>query len=79
MSPAAPCPERVRHLKHYHDAVRAYRVAVVSLDAGLAPNEFEMAYKKAEDAHALFEHSRQQLKAHVDAHGCQPNNGIERF
>jgi len=71
MSPAPSCPERDQHLKHYHDAVRAYRMAVVSLDADLSAYTFEVAYKRAEEARALFEHTRQQLKAHITAHGCQ--------
>jgi hypothetical protein len=65
------CPERDLHLKHYHDAVRAYRIALVSLDADLSPHKFEVAYKRAEEARALFEHTHQQLKAHVEAHGCR--------
>jgi hypothetical protein len=56
MSPAMLCPERDLHAKHYHDAARAYRVAVVSLDAELPPNEFEVVYKRAEEARAMFEH-----------------------
>ena len=79
MSPVMSCRERDLYLKHYHDAVRAYRIAVVSLDAGLSAREFEVAYKQAEEARTLFEHTRRQLKAHVDAHGCQPNSESERF
>jgi hypothetical protein len=71
VSPAEACPERDLHLKHYQDAVRAYRNAVVNLDAALSPKGFEVAYKRAEEARALFEHTRQGLKAHISAHGCQ--------
>lgn len=71
MSPAVSCPERDLHLKHYQDAIRAYRSSVVGLDAHLSPNGFEVAYKRVEEARTLFEHTRQQLKAHVAAHGCQ--------
>jgi hypothetical protein len=73
MSPAVSCPERDQHLKHYHDAVRAYRIAVISLEPDLPPNKFEVAYKRAEEARTLFEDARQQLKDHLDAHGCDPN------
>jgi hypothetical protein len=73
MSPAVSCPERDRYLKQYHDAVRAYRIAVISLEPDLTPNTFEVAYKRAEDARTLFERTRQQLKEPMDAHGCDPN------
>jgi hypothetical protein len=72
MSTATSCPERDLHLKHYHDAVRAYRLAVVSLDADLSSTKFEVAYERAEEARTLFEHTRQKLKDHVSAYGCQP-------
>jgi hypothetical protein len=65
------CPERDLYLKHYHDAVRAYRIAVISLEPDLPTNRFEVAYKRAEEARTLFEHTRRQLKEHADAHGCQ--------
>jgi hypothetical protein len=71
MSTAVSCPERDLHLKHYQDAMRAYLSSVVGLEADLSPNRFEVAYKRAEEARTLFEHTRQQLKAHVAAHGCQ--------
>jgi hypothetical protein len=74
MFPAEACPERDLHLKHYQDAMRAYRTAVVNLDAALSSKGFEVAYKRAEEARTMFEHTRQQLKAHVDAHGCGPDH-----
>jgi hypothetical protein len=73
MSPAPSCPKRDLFLKHYNEAMRAYRIAVISLEPDLPPNTFEVAYKKAEEARTLFEHTRQQLKAHVDVHGCRPD------
>jgi hypothetical protein len=74
MSPAPSCPERDLYLKHYRDAVRAYRIAVISLEPDLSPSQFEVAYKRAEEARTLFEHTRQQLKEHGDAHGCQSDD-----
>jgi len=71
MSSAPSCPQRDLFLKHYNDALRAYRIAVISLKPDLSPSQFEVAYKKAEEARTLFEHTRQQLDAHMDAHGCQ--------
>ena len=35
MSPEVPCAQREMYLKEYHDAVRAYREAVVCLDGDL--------------------------------------------
>jgi hypothetical protein len=73
MSPASSCLERDLYLKHYNEAVRAYRIAVVGLDAGLSASEFEVAYKRVEETRLMFEQTREQLNVHVNAHGCQPN------
>jgi hypothetical protein len=78
VSRTTPCSERDLYLKHYHEAVAAYRLAVISLEPDLRPNKFEVAYKKAEDARSLFEHTRQQLKAHLDVHGCDPDFQIDQ-
>lgn len=71
MSPATASQERDEHLKHYHEAIRAYRIAVFGLELDLAPDMFETAYKGAQDARRVFEHARQQLRSHVSAHGCR--------
>ena len=74
MPSASSCPERNLRFKRYHDAVRAYRIAVVLLDASLPPREFDAAYRQAEKARKVLERSRQELKTHIAAHKCQPKN-----
>jgi hypothetical protein len=71
MSPAVSCHERDQHLKRYHDAVRAYRIAVVGLDATLLSNQFNAAYQSAEEACKTFERVRGELEMHTKTHGCQ--------
>jgi hypothetical protein len=71
MQPGAPCPEAEALLVEYHDAVRAYREAVIGLDADLPRQEFEAGYRRAEKARAIFEQRREQLQQHVYVHGCQ--------
>jgi len=73
------CPERDLHLMHYQDAVRAYRSAVLGLDPSLSASDFEVTYKRAKEARGMFEHTRQQLKAHLDARRCRPASSSEQF
>jgi hypothetical protein len=74
MLPVSSCPERNLRLKRYDDAVRAYRIAVVLLDAALPLQDFDAAYRLAEKARKVLERSRQEFEAHVAAHCCHPRN-----
>jgi hypothetical protein len=67
----APCTQAQELRAEYHGAVRAYRKAVVGLDADLPYREFESAYCHAEEARAIFEQRREELLQHVYVHGCQ--------
>jgi hypothetical protein len=74
MLPISSCTERNLRHERYHDAVRAYRIAVVLLDAALPLQDFDAAYRLAERARKMLERSRQELEAHVAAHDCHPRN-----
>jgi hypothetical protein len=54
----------------YHGAVRAYGEALVSLDADLPRQEFEIAYWRAEETRTAFELRREELLQHLYVHGC---------
>jgi hypothetical protein len=71
MKPGAPCPQAEALLVEYHSAVRAYREAVIRLDADLPRPEFEIAYWRAEEARTAFELRREELLQHLYVHGCQ--------
>jgi len=66
-----PCPERESRLKEYHDAVRAYRETVNYLDADLPREEFERSHRRAEEARIVFDRKREELRGHINAHGCE--------
>jgi hypothetical protein len=69
--PGTPCPQAEGLLAEYHGAVRAYREAVIRLDADLPRPEFEIAYWRAEEARTAFELRREELLQHLYVHGCQ--------
>jgi hypothetical protein len=69
--PGAPCPQAEGLRAEYHRAVRAYRKAVIGLDADLPSQEFESAYLRAEEDRSIFEQRREELLQHVYVHGCQ--------
>ena len=54
----------------YHGAVRAYGEALVSLDADLTRQEFEIAYWRAEETRTAFDLRREELLQHLYVHGC---------
>jgi hypothetical protein len=68
---AASCPQAEGLQTEYPGAVRAYRKAVIGLDADLPHQEFESAYHCVEEARAIFEQRREELLEHVYVHGCQ--------
>jgi hypothetical protein len=73
----APCPQAEALLAEYHGAVRAYREAVVRLDADLPCQEFEIAYWRAEEARTAFELRREELLQHLYVHGCQTGSLVD--
>jgi hypothetical protein len=74
MLPISSCPERNLRSERYDDAVRAYRIAVVLLDAALPLQDFDAAYRLSEKARKVLERSRQEFEAHVAAHSRYPRN-----
>jgi hypothetical protein len=66
-----PCPERESRLRDYHDAIRVYRETVNRLDADLPREEFERAHGLAEEARIVFDHKREELRGHINTHGCE--------
>jgi hypothetical protein len=72
--PISSCPERNLRHERYHDAVRAYRIAVVLLDAALPLQDFDAACRLAEKARKVLERSHQELEAHVAPHNCDQRN-----
>jgi hypothetical protein len=71
IQPEAPCPQAEVLRAEYHGAVRAYREAVIQLDAGLPGQDFELAYLRAEEARIAFAQKREELQQHLYVHGCR--------
>jgi hypothetical protein len=72
--PIRPCQEAEALLQQYHESVRAYRLAVLGLDASLPPYEFEAAYRRAEEGRAIFEQRREEMLKHAFLHGSRPRD-----
>ena len=65
------CLKRETLLSEYHEAIRAYREAVLFLDPELTSDQFQTARRRSERARVAFERKSESLKNHEQAHGCK--------
>jgi len=65
------CGQREDFQQRYRSALQAYKLAVGDLNADLAKEHFESAHRAVDNAHRRFVAAREQLRQHIETHGCK--------
>jgi len=71
------CPDREMLAHRFHADLRVYAAAANSLVQAVGSN-FSEALRRANRAHLVFEHARDQLNKHIRDHGCSKSTPIAR-